>query len=225
VIEQPNSGTRLSSNINSGWTRQGGAYWETIGDMIIGRQNNLNGGELVSAQSFGNFEIVFDAWPDFSVDTGLYVRSSADGQEAYQITIDYQPGNPMGGIWIVKPDYDPTDQAHWDFEIEDKQNIQAATWPNSLTGNTPAHFDMNQWSYIWKEDDWNQFRVRVEGNSPVKITTWINGWKVSEFTDDTNNRFPATGRIALQIHNGADNYDWEPGAVARFRNIKVYPIN
>ncbi|MBN1275122.1 VCBS repeat-containing protein [Candidatus Woesearchaeota archaeon] len=210
AITQPSAGIRLSSNINNGWTQRGGAYWETRGDMIVARQQGGNGGELISTQSFSDYEVVFDAWPDYSVDTGLYVRATDDGK-GYQVTIDYQPNNPIGGIWLSGIG----DTGVWDFEIKDEDEIQPSRW-----GDTPA-FDMDAWSYIWKEHDWNQFRVRVEGN-PVKITTWINGWKVHEY-QDTQTRLSSTGKIALQVHDGADDYLWADGAVARFRNIKVYP--
>ncbi len=212
VINQNSEGIRLSSNINNGWIQHGGASWETKGDMILAKQNNGNGGELISSSSFEDFEVVFDAWPDYSVDTGIYVRATDDGK-GYQITIDYQPNNPIGGIWLAGIG----DTGEWDFEIKDKFNIQESRW-----GDSPKYFPMNAWSYIWNEDTWNQFRVRVEGNPP-KITTWINGWKVYEYQDDER-RLPSSGKIALQVHDGADDYEWESGAVARFKNIKVYSL-
>jgi hypothetical protein len=212
IIEQSSDGIRFSSNINNGWTQRGGAYWETKGDVIIARQNNNQGGELISQQSFSDFEVVFDAWPDYSVDTGIYVRATDDGK-GYQVTIDYQPGNPIGGIWLAGIG----DTGEWDFEVKNKNEIKESRW-----GDTPKYFDIDAWSYIWKENDWNQFRVRVEGNPP-KITTWINGWKVYDY-QDTQERLPSNGKIALQVHDGADDYTWEQGAVARFRNIKVYPL-
>ena len=41
-----------------------------------------------------------------------------------------------------------------------------------------------QWVKVWKVDDWNTAKVRVEGKYP-KITTWINGLKVCDFDGAT----------------------------------------
>ena len=40
-----------------------------------------------------------------------------------------------------------------------------------------------RWPSLWKHGQWNELRARIVGNPP-KITTWINGVKIMEFTDN-----------------------------------------
>jgi hypothetical protein len=97
------------------------------------------------------------------------------------------------------------------FNVKDKDEI---------TGS-PIYFSVEEWKTIWNPYGWNHFLVRVEGNPPT-IEVFLNGHKVHEFTD-TQTRLSATGKIGLQVHEGADDYAWPTGAVARFRNIRVTP--
>ena len=174
--------------------------------MIVGADAGNSGGNLVTdSATYGDFEIVFDVWPDYSIDSGVIFRADQNGN-GYQVTIDYQPNNPMGGIYLQGIG----NIGSWDFTIKDHDEIQGS----------PSHFPLNAWSYIWKENYWNQFRVRVEGNPPT-ITVWINGWKVNTYTD-TQVRTSAQGTIALQLHPLPDDFPIEEGALVRFKNIKVY---
>lgn len=206
-IDQESEGIRLSTDVVNDWNKTGGR-WREMGDYIIGDQDlntTKRGGLLLTKEKYGDCEVVFDVWPDYGIDTGIYLRATGD-EEAYQVTIDYQEDNPMGGIY-------PTNIAgntKWDFTIKNASQINGA----------PGLFDKNAWSYIWKENDWNQFRVRITGNPP-SITTWINGWKVNEYKD-TEIRLANDGSIGFQVHDGDD---WAEGKVVRYRNIKVYPLN
>lgn len=60
-----------------------------------------------------------------------------------------------------------------------------------------------------KEGDWNRMKVRVEGN---RVTTWLNGEQMITLDDEKIGS--ATGRIALQIHDGG-------GVKVRWRNIRI----
>ena len=87
-------------------------------------------------------------------------------------------------------------------------------------------------SKVWKPNDWNSFRVRMEGEVP-KISLWVNGVFMWEVTQPKND-FAAgaiEGMIGLQSHWSALNQPipggfnmagaWRPGAAHRFRNIAV----
>ncbi|MBL7870374.1 MAG: DUF1080 domain-containing protein [Cyclobacteriaceae bacterium] len=94
----------------------------------------------------------------------------------------------------------------------------------------PAH--ANQIKKVWKEGDWNSFRICMTGEVP-HLTLWINGvemWDVQQ----TKNDFLAgatEGMIALQCHwtavyspaagNGMPLSSWRPNATHQFRNIAV----
>jgi len=60
-----------------------------------------------------------------------------------------------------------------------------------------------------KDGEWNTMKVRMKGNT---VTTWINGDQMITLTDEKIGS--ATGKIALQIHDGG-------GVKVRWRNIKV----
>lgn len=210
-IGQASEGIRLSTDVNTNWTNTGGT-WKKVGDYIIGGKNPLaplDGGALLTKQEYGDFEIVFDVWPDYGVDSGIFLRTTSDGKKCYQITIDYQKDSPMGGVYLEGMD----GSGYWDYTIKNEDEIQV------VNGDHPL-IDLNAWSYIWKKNDWNQFRVRIEDNPPT-ITTWINGWKVNEFTD-TEIRLEDEGYIGLQVHPGTD---WADGKSIRFKNIKIYPLD
>ncbi len=196
---------RLDTGTNlSGWHATGG-LWTVENGAIVGQQlppGSGNGGLLCTDQSFGDFEAIFEVWPDWGVDTGFFTRTDASGR-AYQVTIDYQPNNPMGGIYLEGIG----NQGFWDFTL---------TGTNSIQGN-PACFNASNWPAIWNPAGWNTFRVQVT-NNPPHIITWINGVKIKDY-QDSQVRLAPTGRIALQVHSTVA--EWPAGAVARFRNIRI----
>ncbi len=62
---------------------------------------------------------------------------------------------------------------------------------------------------VLKMGEWNTMRVKAVG---PKVTTWLNGVKMVEITDDKIGA--ATGSIALQIHSGG-------GIRVKWKNIKI----
>ena len=85
---------------------------------------------------------------------------------------------------------------------------------------------------IWKIDDWNSIRIRMEGDAP-HITEWINGVQVFDVQEPVNDKIAGetSGRIGLQSHWGV-TYEpapgamsmagsWKPGSAHRFRNIAI----
>ncbi|MGY5850675.1 3-keto-disaccharide hydrolase [Salegentibacter sp. F14] len=57
--------------------------------------------------------------------------------------------------------------------------------------------------------DWNKMKIRVEGD---QVQTWLNGKEMVNFSDEKIGE--ATGKIALQIHDGG-------GIKVFWRNIKL----
>jgi len=75
------------------------------------------------------------------------------------------------------------------------------------------------WERVWKKDDWNSLRARIQGEAP-HIEVWLNGSKITDFKD-TENRLPrgaTEGAIAVQVHGGDR---CSPGLEHRFRNIAI----
>ncbi len=86
---------------------------------------------------------------------------------------------------------------------------------------------------VWKQDDWNAFRLRVEGDVP-HVTLWVNGVQMYDIQLQRNDLIAdrTDGFIAFQSHWTASytpipgsSFDmssaWKPGAVHRFRNVAI----
>ncbi len=63
----------------------------------------------------------------------------------------------------------------------------------------------------FKDDDWNRYRIVVQGN---RYRSWVNGIAASDFTDDADNR----GFIGLQVHGIARG---EGPYQVRWRNVRI----
>ena len=86
---------------------------------------------------------------------------------------------------------------------------------------------------VWKVDDWNSFRVRMEGDVP-HITLWVNGVQMWDVQEPKNDKIAGEteGAIGLQLHWGSTYQpdiaqagigggNWKPDAGYRFRNIAI----
>ncbi len=85
---------------------------------------------------------------------------------------------------------------------------------------------------VWKDNEWNSFRIRIEGAAP-RIAEWINGVAMWDVQEPRNDKIAGEtdGMIALQAHwvstyqPAADSFNlpgsWKPGAAYRFRNIAI----
>ena len=85
---------------------------------------------------------------------------------------------------------------------------------------------------VWKENDWNSFRIRIEGAAP-RISEWIDGWPMWDIQEPRNDKIAGEtdGMIGLQVHwvstyqPAPDSFQlpgsWKPGAAYQFRNIAI----
>jgi hypothetical protein len=87
----------------------------------------------------------------------------------------------------------------------------------------------------WKYDEWNSFRLRVEGDAP-RIRLTINGVPMWDVTQDRNPLVAGTrdGMIGLQVHWSSTTapptapccgMSWRPGGAHRFRNIAIRELD
>lgn len=157
-----------------------------------------NGGILLSNRSFRNFEITLEVRPDWGCDGGLFLRSTEKGA-AYQVMLDYLEGGNIGGIY--------------------GEGLQM----QSDTGN--GDYRAARWQEVWKKNEWNKLRARIEGDIP-HIQVWLNEVQIVDWTDSSNH-LPGgatSGMIALQAHRSdpkARDSRWVPGGYHRFRNIMI----
>lgn len=73
---------------------------------------------------------------------------------------------------------------------------------------------------LWKADEYNTVRARIEGQPP-KIQAWINGVMVLDYADSKTEdgfRVPERGFFGIQVHPGAS---WGKGNKVYFRTVKI----
>jgi len=208
-----------------------GGHWFVENGEIVGEQDppgSGNGGILLTDRKFRNFELLIDMKPSWGVCSGLFLRSNNRGQ-CFQMMVDYHDRGNVGHIYGEGTGA-LNNRPFSVFGIYDKQKklTRLTTKPNPEQPPKAYSISGADWAKVWKLNDWNRAKVRVVGNPP-KITTWINGVKISEFDGNT---FPQKryrkdkvaqllgpeGRIAVQVHGGKT---WPVGGQCRWKNIKI----
>ena len=89
---------------------------------------------------------------------------------------------------------------------------------------------------VWRQDDWNAFRLRVVGDVP-RVTLWVNGTQMYDVQLARNDLIAdrTDGFIAFQSHWTASytpipgsTFDmsgaWKPGAAHRYRNVAIVEL-
>ena len=69
---------------------------------ICGRQDPPGSGlgaYLVSDETFGDFELSFEARPDWPADTGIMLRATPIGSQGYQVLLDHRKSGNIGGFY------------------------------------------------------------------------------------------------------------------------------
>ena len=220
-----------------------GGHWQVEQGVLTGEQDppgSGNGGILLTDQDYGDFELRLELAPDWGIDSGVFLRTNAQG-ECFQVYVDYREQGNVGWIstetptgakrMIIRP-----------FNIFAERNAQGVltgistkpdprpiAWkPDYLVYSATAE----QWLSVWKVGQWNALRVRCVGAYP-RITTWINGTKMAEFDgttcpqpdynkEDLLRKLGPKGPIGLQVHGG--DKMWTTGAKCRWRNIRIKPL-
>lgn len=225
------------------------AAWHVEDGILIGQQAKPSyGGYLVSNESFGDFDLVLDARPDWPADTGIMLRRRTNDWTGFQVLLDHRESGGIGGFYgngLASFSAVP-------FAVRAKRErdgtivgIEADDPATSLEPITPDK--INRLSYagsvedflkVWKWADWNEIRIRCVGSLPL-ITTWVNGLKVAEIdtaTIDVENYDPAAvldwlgprGHIALEVHDNDAVFGdarWGKNAQCRWRNIRIKTLD
>jgi hypothetical protein len=211
-----------------------GGSWTVEDGAIVGEQDppgSGNGGILLTDRKFGDFELLIDLKPDWGVCSGLFLRSTDRGQ-CWQMMVDYHEKGNVGHIYGEGTggfNNRPFDI----FGIyTDSKLTGLTTKPTGADVSDGYSIGGEDWAKTWKVNDWNTAKVRMVG-SPPKITTWINGVKISEFDGNTFDgprydkakvaeTLGSAGSIAVQVHGGKS---WPVGAKCRWKNIKIKTLN
>jgi hypothetical protein len=199
--------------------------YHVMDGMIVGTQQPLgSGGILLTDKSYKNVEVYMEVKPDWGCDSGLFLRSSEAG-DAYQVTLDYLPGGGLGSIYgeglqNVGAGRATGRGARGAAPAPARATAPAAPVVGGIPLGSSTPIGDAPWMKVWKREDWNTIRARIEGDVP-HITAWINGTQVLDFTDTANHAKNGitSGPIAIQVHGGPDR--WVPGGFWRWRVIAV----
>jgi hypothetical protein len=223
--------------------------WEVREGVIVGGQDEKRlvhkedgadwglGSWLMTDATYGDFELLLDARPDWPCDTGIYVRSTSLGQ-GFQILLDHRGDDTghiggnigflylrgIGGLRVSPYNYRWTLGA--DGSPADVQLV-----PDS-TGVAKMEFAATNEDFrrAWHLHDWNTFRIRVVGALP-RITVWINDIKICECDTkaiehpdfqpaEVEKLLGARGHIAFEVHDGPP-WRWGVDKVSRWRNVYI----
>jgi len=206
-----------------------GGSWKVVEGVIQGEQDppgSGNGGILLTDETFGDFEVAFEVHPDWGPDSGFFLRSTEKGN-CYQIMLDYHEEGNVGEIYREGLDgaSNRTFDLFGDYADANRQQLRSLIAKPRPKDKPPAgtgepRFPLADWNRLWRLNDWNTIRCRVQGNPP-RITTWINGALITEYQSDKSFEgvLTARGHLALQVHGGQGA--WPQGTRIRFRNIRV----
>ncbi len=207
---------------------------------IIATQNPFGGGGiLLTDKKYKNFELYMEVKPDWGCDSGIFLRSTESGA-AYQVTMDFLPNGGMGNVigegGMTGVGGRGRGGAPAPAPAGRGTAAPAASQPAAggqpagrgaaqpPAGPPPGFGQGNQadrpWVKVWKRDDWNTVRVRMEGEIP-HVTVWFNDVQITDFTDVANNAIGGIteGPIAIQVHGGPQR--WVQGGFWRWRNIGI----
>ncbi|MDQ3001341.1 MAG: DUF1080 domain-containing protein, partial [Fibrobacterota bacterium] len=202
------------------------------------RNNNI-GGILMTKKKFSNYELVFDFWPDFGNDGGVFNRTTANGK-CFQTVLDYIGGGSVGGTW-GEGGFTGRDNRPWKYE-KDENTIEIPGGEFSWTSTTAklkatdygcAASGCVQADYqrLWDNNGWNQMKIQFYGGSaPGKGNIRMKSWfrKIGATTwvpiiqDTTLTLVVDPGYIGFQVHSGSRSQG-EKGSW--FKNIKWKPVS
>ena len=233
-----------SEEYRSAWKHPG--QWSMADGVLEGRQDPPGcgyGSYLVSEEEFTDFELIYEAKPDWPADTGIYLRASEDGCVGYQVLLDHRKSGSIGGYYANALGYVHAINWNVDAKYDSEGNpvgicIETPeTTLEPITDEKPASMTYKisgeEFLRIWKWNDWNEFRVVCQGALPT-LTTYINGVKVAaadlaaldnpKFLKDKALQMCSKGRIAIEVHDndpGMGDARWGKNAACRWRNMRI----
>lgn len=220
--------------------------WEVVDGTIVGGQERQGyGGYLMTDEEFGDFELTFEVRPDWPADTGVVMRCTERGSQGFQLLIDHRKSGSIGGFYgngigafhasAFNLDVDTgSDGRPFALRVETPETTLEPIDPADVQ-QLAYHIDPQEFLKLWRFGDWNEFRVRCVGRLP-RLTSWINGVKVYDLPTEamsfahwnpeaTLGLLGVKGHIALEVHDnewpGMGEARWAPGAVSRWRNIRI----
>jgi hypothetical protein len=234
-----------SSHSNNDKTN--GGIWlvdSTTGVLFSNQPTSRAGSVLMTNKSYGNYELIFEAWLSFGNDGGVFNRVTPAGS-CYQTTLDYIQGSSLGGVYF-EGGYGGTTRNVDPFTFgANKATISIGT--NSNTNNrldtitkrfsNPTEYGCNatgcapaNWTAMWDTGGWNQVRIQFFGTgasaaNKVHNFAWIRKlgstkW-IPTVRDSAQVNTPAAP-LGFQIHGGQSSWGNQNGHW--YRNIRIRPL-
>jgi hypothetical protein len=229
-----------------GTNHNGPAKWKIVPEekAIFSTQDGSKGGVLMTNKKFLHYELVWDYWPDFGNDGGIFNRTPANGR-CFQTVLDYIGGASLGGTWgeggFTSRDYRPFsfgnnersitipgngqgEPSHW-TTITQKLKAAGEDFPCPASGCTQA-----DWQALWNFEGWNQLRLKFyggeTGNNRVRMKFWFRKSSTDKWVpvsqDTTLMQVIPENYIGLQVHGGG-RFGGARGTW--YRNIRWQPID
>ncbi|MEV0601823.1 DUF1080 domain-containing protein [Streptomyces sp. NPDC050315] len=223
------------------------AKWTVEDGALVGRQDPPGsgyGGYLVSEESFGDFELVLEARPDWPADSGIMIRRRPHSWEGIQVLLDHRRSGSIGGYYGNGIGAFHAVPFALTAEVDDRGNAIGLREDDPETSVEPfspekralliRSAEVEEFLDVWRWNDWNEFRIRCVGARPT-VTTWINGLLVAEIdmatldaphydADAVHDLLGSEGHLALEVHDtdprlGLDR--WGANAACRWRNLRI----
>jgi hypothetical protein len=197
-----------------------------------------NGGLLMTKKKFINYEIVFDFWPDFGNDGGIFNRTTANGK-CFQTVLDYIGSASVGGTW-GEGGYANRDIRPYKF-VGNENTIEfsagANGWPDITSKLSPTSYGcaaggcaIADYFRLWDVNGWNEMKIQfygssVAGTGNIHMKSWFRKsgsavW-VPILQDTTLPQLTPAGYIGIQVHGG-QRYTGAKGSW--FKNIMWRPM-
>ncbi len=209
-----------------------GAIWRIAPDQhaIYSTQRSSGGNEvggiLETHKKQTSYEIIFDIWPSYGDDGGLFNRVTLDGQ-CFQTVLDYIDGGSYGGTW-GEGGYLSRDLRQFMFNGSDSvltiPGNGGANWTTYTQSMNPTSFGCSaggctqaDWRKLWDLYGWNTTRIKFWGGltaaQPMvhmqswfltKTTPrqWVPLWTDSlTLTTSQMAQWP-TNPLGFQVHGG-----------------------
>jgi hypothetical protein len=223
------------------------AVWTVEDGAIVGRQDSPGsgwGGYLVTEKMYDDFELTFEANPDWPADTGIMLRKKAHTFHGFQVLLDHRQSGSIGGFYGNGISGFHAVPFALDLVRDSAGNPVGLGPDNPETSVEPfkqSKLDLlieagriEDFLAAWKFQGWNAFRIRIAGAKP-QCTVWINGVLTASI-DLAKMTFPnydadavaaflgPKGHIAFEVHDNDGMLKegrWGKAAACRWRNIRI----
>ena len=189
----------------TGWKVVNGDGKFTIeGDAIVGTGVNVKSNTFLRTdKTYKNFDFRFEMkFDDLSGNSGMMFRGlQKEGKDGRVHGYQCEHDNGKDRAWTAGL-YDEARRGWLSPVKTDKKSSP------ELVAKTKAFTEQGQKLMRW--DDWNQIRIRCEGNH---IQIWLNGEMRVDFKDE-GKEFTPEGFFALQVHAGKSCH-------VRWRNLMI----